>query len=172
MTLISKAEAVERLAAFRRELSFAGGGDCVMCALARGHARPAPLVETDRAVVVLDRFARRRGHLLVIAREHVEGTREVGWVLYQELARLTFEARRALDRALEPIQIYSATLGAVVPLPMSFGHLHTHVIPVYESDERARPARVLTWEEGVTVYEDAEAEQLREQILGVWDRGT
>ena len=171
MTSIPKVEAVARLAAFRRELAAAGGSDCVMCALTRGHARPAPLVETDQAVVVLDRFARRRGHLLVVARGHVESTREVGWDLFQELARLTFEARRALDRALEPAQIYSATLGAVVPLPMSFSHLHTHVIPVYESDERARPARVLTWEEGVTVYEDAEAEALRAEILAAWDRG-
>ena len=171
MTLITKAEALERLTVFRDELGATGDDDCVMCALAQGRGRPEPLIETARAVVVLDRFARRYGHLLVIAREHVEGTRAVTWELFHELARLTFEARRALDRALEPVQIYSATLGAVVPLPMSFGHLHTHVIPVHEADARARPARVLTWEEGVTVYDDAEASALRARILSVWNRG-
>jgi diadenosine tetraphosphate (Ap4A) HIT family hydrolase len=142
-----------------------------MCALAAGRGRPAPLVETEQAVVVLDRFARRRGHLLVIAKAHVEGTREVSWDLHLRLARLTFEAARALDRALCPVQIYTATLGAVVPLPMSFAHYHTHVIPVPEADERARPARVLTWEEGVTVNDELEANELRAQIRAVWPTG-
>ena len=157
-----------QLEELRRELLGPDSSGCLMCALCRGGARPPPLVETDSAVVVLDRFARRRGHLIVIAQDHLEGVEEISWELYLEVERLVFEARQALHRALAPEQIYSATLGAVVPLPMSFAHFHTHVIPVFESDERARPARVLSWSEGVTVYEDDEALTLRQQILEAW----
>lgn len=139
-----------------------------MCALASGAGRPPPLVETEAAVVVLDRFARRRGHLLVIARPHVERVEDVPWELYVAVERLVFEARRALQRLLDPAQIYTATLGAVTPLPMSFAHFHTHVIPVPEVDERARPARVLSWSEGVYVYDDEEAAALRGAILDAW----
>jgi histidine triad (HIT) family protein len=165
---LSKPEAVERLAELRKKLL--GGDDtgCLMCALARGVGRPAPLVETETSVVVLDRFARRRGHLLVIAKAHVGGTDEVSWELYLEVERLVFEARHALHRAFAPVQIYSAKLGAVAPLPMSFSHFHAHVIPVYETDERARPARVLSWSEGVFVYEEDEATALRRQIVAAW----
>ncbi len=168
MKCLSKAEAMEQLVELRRELLGTDETGCLMCALARGAGRPAPLIETDSAVVVLDRFARRRGHLIVIAKDHVEGVDEVPWELYLEVERLVFDARQALHRALAPEQIYSATLGAVVPLPMSFAHFHTHVIPIFESDERARPARVLSWSEGVVVYDDDEAAALREQILAVW----
>ncbi len=129
---------------------------------------PAPLVETDWALVLLDRFGRRRGHLLVVSKLHLERVAEIDQSLYLEVQRLVYEAMTALDEALRPVQVFTAVLGATVPVPMSFAHFHAHVIPVHESDERARPARVLSWSEGVVVYDDAEAWDLRERILGAW----
>jgi diadenosine tetraphosphate (Ap4A) HIT family hydrolase len=167
VALISKPEALVELARHRRELL---GGDegCLLCAIANGGAVPAPLVETDRALVVLDRFGRRRGHLIVISKVHVERVSEIDRDLFMEVQELAYEAMSALDSALRPVQVFTAVLGATVPVPMSFGHFHAHVIPVYESDERARPARVLSWSEGVVVYDDAEASALRDEILAAW----
>jgi diadenosine tetraphosphate (Ap4A) HIT family hydrolase len=167
VALIGKEEALVRLAEHRQQLL---GGDqgCVLCALAHGGSIPTPLVETERAVVLLDRFGRRRGHLLVVSKVHLERVAEIDQTLYMEVQRLVYQAMTALDKALQPVQVFTAVLGATVPVPMSFGHFHAHVIPVYESDERARPARVLSWSEGVVVYDDAEAWDLRERILSDW----
>jgi diadenosine tetraphosphate (Ap4A) HIT family hydrolase len=167
VTLLSKEEALAELAHHRRQL-LGGEEGCVLCVLANGGAVPAPLVETEQATVLLDRFARRRGHLLVVSKIHVENVSEIRPELYLEVQRLVYDSMRALDSALHPVQIFTAVLGATVPVPMSFAHFHAHVIPVYESDERARPARVLSWSEGVVVYDDAEASALREEILAAW----
>jgi hypothetical protein len=51
---------------------------------------------------------------------------------------------------------------------MSFPHYHLHVIPIYEDDERARPARVLSWTSGVVVYEDDEAASLVSDLVRAW----
>ena len=53
---------------------------------------------------------------------------------------------------------------------MTYSHYHVHVIPVYETDERARPARVLSWSEGVVMYDDDEALQLRQRVASAWPR--
>jgi len=54
---------------------------------------------------------------------------------------------------------------------MSFPHFHIHVLPVYDTDERARPAHVFSWSAGVLVYEDDEAHALSERLREAWERG-
>ncbi len=170
MKTLCKEDALAALEAHRQRL-LDNDQTCVMCALAQGRAEPSPLVETERAVVVLDRFAQRQGHLLVISKAHLETVPEVSWELYSHIQRLVFDARLALDRALRPLQIYTGMFGATAPVPMSFAHFHVHVIPIFEDDERARPARVLSWSEGVIVYDELEAESLRNQIVKAWPLG-
>lgn len=166
MTILSKDKALIELSRLRSQLQPDGG--CLLCALAAGGSCPQPLIETERAVVLLDRFARREGHLLVVTKAHIEGVLDVDWETYQDVQRLVFEARRAVHLALAPVQVYAGTFGATAQVPMSFAHYHAHVIPVFERDERARPARVLSWSEGVVVYSDTEAKQLRQRILTHW----
>jgi diadenosine tetraphosphate (Ap4A) HIT family hydrolase len=168
---LCKEDALAELEAHRQQL-LGNDQSCVMCALAQGRAEPSPLLETEHAVVVLDRFAQRRGHLLVISKVHVEAVSQIGWELYLHIQRLVYDARLALDRALSPLQIYTGIFGATAPVPMSFAHFHVHVIPIFEDDERARPARVLSWSEGVVVYDELEAESLRDQIVKAWPSGT
>lgn len=45
---------------------------------------------------------------------------------------------------------------------MSSPHLHLHVIPIYEPDDK--PSRVLTWEHGVLVLSDAELAALAAEL--------
>lgn len=72
--------------------------------------------------------------------------------------------------ALAPVRVYGAMLGAAASLPNSFAHLHAHVIPVFERDERARPANVFSWSAGVALYSDPEAAALRETLRAHWRR--
>ncbi|MDB4990122.1 MAG: hypothetical protein JWN04_5300 [Myxococcaceae bacterium] len=126
------------------------------------------MTETRHGVVLLNRFAQRRGHLMVWSRAHVEHLHELPWSSYAELQRLVYEANLALQQVLEPLRVYSATLGSASSLPMSYPHLHVHVIPVHESDERARPARVLSWSEGVVLYDADEASALVRELRASW----
>jgi diadenosine tetraphosphate (Ap4A) HIT family hydrolase len=140
----------------------------MMCVLADGRGTPRPLHETDDAIVVLDRFGARRGHLLVILREHEEDVTALGSARYLELQRAAYEASLALQSALSPRRIFIAALGAPRSVPMSFPHVHLHVIPLFEEDERARPARVFSWTEGVVVYSEASAARIAAQIREAW----
>jgi diadenosine tetraphosphate (Ap4A) HIT family hydrolase len=165
---IEKPEALQLLAENREQLL---GGDtgCVLCALVgRASSSPDLVHEGEHGVVLLDRFGTREGHLLVISRAHAEDTLELGWDVYRELQRLAYEGARVVTRSLAPARIFIAVLGASAALPMSFPHFHIHVLPVYDTDERARPAHVLSWSAGVLVYEDAEAAALAERLRAAW----
>ena len=167
MQVVSKETALARLAEHRQEI-LVGGATCVMCALARGHADLPFVAESEHAVVLLDRFACRHGHLMVIPRVHVERLSQLPWEVFSDVQRLTFEAAQAIDACLKPARVFTATLGAAVELPMTYAHYHMHVIPVRETDERARPARVLSWSEGVVTYDDAEARELSSMLTRHW----
>jgi diadenosine tetraphosphate (Ap4A) HIT family hydrolase len=165
---VEKPEALELLAENRRALL--GGDDgCVMCALVRrSRESPELLAESAAGVVMLDRFGSRPGHAIVIARGHVEDTTALGWPVYAELQRLAYQACTALERTLAPARTFVAVLGASAQLPMSFPHFHVHVLPVYDTDERARPAHVFSWSAGVLVYDDDEARELATRLRAAW----
>jgi diadenosine tetraphosphate (Ap4A) HIT family hydrolase len=101
----------------------------------------------------------------------VEDTLELGWEAYADLQRLAYEGASALARLLAPARIFIAVLGASAQLPMSFPHFHVHVLPVYDTDERARPAHVFSWSAGVLVYDDAEAHALSDRLREAWRSG-
>lgn len=162
-----KEEALALLADHRRALC-AQDDTCLMCLLADGRGTPGPVYESEEGIVLLDRFAAREGHLIVVSREHVESLPELGWPHYAALQRIAFDATRALQRVLSPVRFYVAALGAPQAVPMSFPHFHLHVIPLFEADDSARPARVFSWTDGVVVYEDDEAEALAQRIRDAW----
>lgn len=167
---IEKPEALSLLERNRRELLGDSDG-CVMCALVRRASETSDFwAESEHGLVILDRFGSRIGHALVLAREHREDTADLGWPLYSELQRLAYDTSVALKTALSPLRIFVAVLGASAQVPMSFPHFHIHVLPVYESDERARPANVFSWSAGVLVYEDDEARELGRRVKAAWPR--
>jgi histidine triad (HIT) family protein len=167
--VVSKDIALARLGEHKQQL-LAGGAACVMCALAGGHADLPFIAESAQAVVLLDRFACRYGHLMVIPRAHVDHLSQLPWDVFIDVQRLTFEAAKAIDACLAPARVFTATLGAAVELPMTYSHYHMHVIPVNDTDERARPARVLSWSEGVVLYDDVEARELSDKLAQHWPR--
>ena len=169
MEVVDKQSALLRLAEHKQRL-LANGTSCVMCALAQGHADLPFVAQSRHAVVLLDRFACRYGHLMVIPRQHEEHLSQLPWDVFSDVQRLTYEAAQAIDACFKPVRVFTATLGAAVELPMTYSHYHMHVIPVYETDERARPARVLSWSEGVVVYDDAEAGELCSRLSQRWPR--
>jgi diadenosine tetraphosphate (Ap4A) HIT family hydrolase len=166
---VGKDVALALLAAHREGL-LKDGAACVMCALTRGDGGLPFIAQNEHAVVLLDRFACRAGHLMIIPKRHVERLSDLPWDVFLAVQKLVYEAPRAIDACFRPARIFTATLGAAVELPMTYSHHHVHVIPVYETDERARPARVLSWSEGVIVYDDDEALELSRRLIENWPR--
>lgn len=163
---IDKDEALEQL---NRELEPSKlFGGCVMCRLAsRLHAHEW-IADSEHGVVVLDGYAATHGHLLVIAKRHVERGGELAWEQFSDLQRLVWKAYRVVESHLGPDRVYTASLGASKQLPMSFPHYHSHVVPIYETDERARPAHVFSWSQGVLRYTPEEARRLRQSLREAW----
>src|SRR5688572_30742003 len=89
------------------------GRGCIACELARD---ADPILASERAVAVLDRYACRPGHILVVLRRHAENIAALDWDEYAELQRLTWHVAGALDRVLAPRRIYIASLGSAEPL--------------------------------------------------------
>lgn len=167
MRVVTKEVALAELGEHRKAL-LGGELKCVMCALAGRKDACERIAESAHAVVLLDRFASRYGHLMVIAKRHAERATELDWPVYSDIQRLAFDAIRVVEQCFEPARVFTATLGAAVELPMTYSHYHVHVIPVAETDERARPARVLSWSEGVLLYEDREAESICQKLRRAW----
>ncbi|MDB4973449.1 MAG: hypothetical protein JWN48_1790 [Myxococcaceae bacterium] len=166
MRVVQKPEAMALLERYRQQFA---AYDCLPCGLvARASERLDILAENEHGLVVLNRYAQRRGHLMVWSKRHAEHVHELAWPAYTALQRLAYEACVALQRALQPVRVYSALLGSTTPLTISYAHLHVHVIPVFERDERARPARVFSWSEGIVLYEDHEAAALTAQLRAHW----
>jgi diadenosine tetraphosphate (Ap4A) HIT family hydrolase len=165
MIRVNKEEALEQLEAEQRRLDLSA--TCMMCELAEGEDA-APIAESEHGVVVLDGFAATEGHLLVISRRHVERMSELEWPVYADRQRLGWEATRTIEEVLKPARIYTAALGASAKIPTSFPHFHFHVVPIYETDERARPAHVFSWSSGVIRYGPEEARRLSNRLRAGW----
>jgi diadenosine tetraphosphate (Ap4A) HIT family hydrolase len=164
MIHLGAAEAKARAAA--ESTSWPNG--CAMCAVV---AEPRHvLAENAHALCVLDRYAARRAHLIVVHRRHVEAIADLPYVEYEAMQRLAWEACRAVAQALRPVRTYVASLGSATKRTISFPHTHVHVLPLYDGDERDRPALVLTWSNGVFIYEPGEAESLAADLRAAWPR--
>lgn len=166
MIKLLKDDALEQLEAEQREQSLLG--ICTMCHLANPGSASSVIAESEHGVVVLDGFAATEGHLLVIAREHLERPSEIPWPIYVDLQRLVWQATRCIEKAMRPVRVYTAALGSAARLPMSFPHFHVHVVPIYTTTEEARPARVFSWSSGVVRYDPGEAEGLATRLRQAW----
>jgi diadenosine tetraphosphate (Ap4A) HIT family hydrolase len=132
--------------------------------------RETALASTPAAVVVLNRFPLRWGHMLVVLRRHVVTFGDLADAEYDAATGLALRAARALERAFvpPPARVYVASLGtAIEGLPMTSPHLHFHVVPVLGAGER--PSEVLSWSEGVLDGTPEEWRELRDALQRALD---
>jgi diadenosine tetraphosphate (Ap4A) HIT family hydrolase len=155
---------VKRLRAEEVDALLRDQSGCAMCTLATA----TPIAENIHAICALDRFAARRGHLLVVTRRHVESITELSWDEWSSAQRLAWEASRALEQALSPRRIYVAALGSTRASSRTFPHVHIHVVPLEDGGEADRPSEVFTWRHGVLVYESTEAQSLAGSLRATW----
>jgi len=161
-TLISRAEAIERIRVER------GEAPCLMCAIVERRAGPVYALHEDADhLVSLPVYVRRWGQILVTPREHVTSYMEVDPASWARANELALRAARTVERVRRPRRIYLASTGSSAgELVNCSVHLHIHVIPLYEPNDR--PADVFSWQDGIYVAEPDEWEALRQEYLAAW----
>ena len=134
-----------------------------MCEIISGAIVPgAVLTETSELFAFVPRYGVRWGHVVIAVRDHVETLSDAGAERWAELCRQAYATEAALSRVLDPLRCYVATLGSDGAQPMTCAHVHTHVVPIRNADDR--PAKVLTWEYGVVTAEPAEFDELASRL--------
>ena len=162
-TRISREQA---LAAIRREL---GEPKCLMCAICAREAGPVHTVHEDGELLVsLPLYVRRWGHVMVTPKVHVTSYAEVDPQLWARCNARALQAARMVERVRRPRRCYMASTGSSgAELTQTSRHLHIHVIPIYDPDDR--PSSVFSWSEGVYVGSPKEWAALLHDYRQEWD---
>lgn len=161
--LIPRAEALDRI---RRE---GGEPECLMCAIRDRRVGAVHAVyEDDAMLVMLPRYVRRWGHAMVMPKIHVISYTEIEPAVWLEANRLALVTARVIERVQQPRRCYVASTGSssAGELTQTSRHLHVHVIPLYDPEDR--PADVFSWQDGVYVGEPYEWEALAASYRAAW----
>jgi diadenosine tetraphosphate (Ap4A) HIT family hydrolase len=162
-TLIPRAEAL-------RQIEAEGGTpECLMCAIVQREVGATYAIAEDATMLVmLPRYVRRWGHVMVVPKPHVTSFAEVDPALWARANQLAHQAARMVERVMRPRRCYVASTGSSAgEMTQTSRHLHVHVIPLYEADDR--PSDVFSWTEGIYVGTPEEWEALRASYCAVWD---
>jgi diadenosine tetraphosphate (Ap4A) HIT family hydrolase len=161
-TLITRDEALARI---RAE---GGQPPCLMCAIRdRRVGATYAVFEDEEILVLLPRYVRRWGHVVVMPRAHVITYTEVAPALWTRVNAEALRAARMLEQLRMPRRIYVTSTGSSAgELTQSSLHLHVHVIPLFDSEDR--PADVFSWQAGVYTAEHDEWEALRAEYVTAW----
>src|SRR5262249_2948365 len=145
--LISREDALRRIRAEVAE------GACLMCAIRDDRAGDRWVVADEGDVlVVLPRYVRRWGQLLVLLKPHVTSFREMDEGMWQRMSRWSRHAACVLEATLAPRRCYLASTGSAAgEITQSSMHMHVHLIPLYNPEDR--PSDIFSWSAGVYVAE-------------------
>jgi diadenosine tetraphosphate (Ap4A) HIT family hydrolase len=164
--LVSREEALARI---RAE---GGTPHCLMCAVRdRNVGDVHAVLEDDEMLVFLPRYVRRWGQICIMPKQHAVSFGEVDTALWARANLLAHRGAKVVEMVRAPRRCYVASTGSSGgELTQSSQHLHIHVIPLYEPDDK--PSSIFSWQEGVYVAERDEWQELRAQYADAWSRTT
>ena len=162
-TVISREEALRRI------VEEGGRPPCLMCAILGRRVGAVHVIHEDEQILVmLPRYVRRWGHVMVIPRAHVTTFSGVDASVWARTTSVAHQAARMVERVMQPLRCYMASVGSSAgELAQTSMHLHMHVIPLFQAEDR--PAEVFSWAEGVLVGEPDEWAELQQRYCAVWD---
>lgn len=134
--------------------------NCVFCRIVRGELPASVVYQDDLTIALMDIGSVNPGHMLIVAKPHVENLYGMDEDLAGAMFRTTARAARAAEKTLAPhgVSVYQANGKAA---GQTVFHAHIHVVPRWENDGMA-----LTWPVRNPPREELQkmAEQLREAI--------
>ncbi len=163
-TLISRDEALARI---RDEVGDVG---CLMCALRDDRVGERWVVDEDAdLLLVVPRYVRRWGQLLVVLKPHVTRYAQIDPRLWARANTWALRAATVVEGLLEPFRCYVTSTGSAAgELTQSSAHVHIHVVPVYDATDR--PRDVFSWSEGVYVATSEEWRVLTDRVRTAWSQ--
>jgi len=161
-TLISRDEALRRI---RAE---GGQPSCLMCSIIeRQVGQVYAIHEDDTSLVMLPRYVRRWGHVMIVPKEHITNFTAASAALWAETSALAHRAAQMVEAVMHPKRCYMASTGSSAgELTQTSRHLHVHVIPLYTADDR--PSDIFSWSAGVYVGEPTEWHDLQRRYVDAW----
>ncbi|MBM7839506.1 histidine triad (HIT) family protein [Alkalihalobacillus xiaoxiensis] len=128
---------------------------CLFCAIAAREALSHTIYEDAWCKVILDINPIRRGHLLVIPKQHVEAIYELEQRSYQQLMEVVQKMSKRINQRLKPKKVGMAIVG------FDIDHLHIHLIPLETYHDLTSQAYL---DGTVQQASRAELEKLAEQL--------
>ncbi len=130
--------------------------NCIFCKIIDGQIPSTTVYEDTDFKAILDISPANKGHIIVLAKEHVETIFELGEELagkvFPVVSKIAIAVKNALKcDGINILQNNGSAAGQTV------FHLHIHIIPRYEDDHE-----ILTWNQ--KNYEEGEAMKIADMI--------
>jgi len=170
--LLDMPQLIPRHEALARIIAEGGSPVCLMCAVRDRKVGDTHVIhEDDEMLVILPRYVRRWGHVMIMPKIHVTAFLGIDPALFLRMSTLSLQCSRMVERVLKPRRVYVASTGSSAgEITQSSEHLHVHVIPLYEVDDK--PSSIFSWSEGVYVAERDEWEAFRTSLAEAFVRET
>lgn len=107
--------------------------ECIFCRIARKEVSAEKILETDLAISFMDIVPKAPGHSLVIPKRHAEKLSELDDESVAEVARMTKEVVKALEKALKP-DAFTIGINDGKVAGQEVPHLHVNIIPRFKGD--------------------------------------
>lgn len=116
---------------------------CIFCDIVAGRLSAVTLYEDDKVMAFMDIFPLRRGHVLVIPRQHHRQLHELDSELRAHLLDTATRITQAIYRsALAPAAVhYNVNDGPAAH--QTVPHVHLHILPRYRGDTGSFLLRLL-----------------------------
>lgn len=152
---------IPRQEALARIIAEGGSPVCLMCAIRDHRVGDTHVIHEDAEMLVfLPRYVRRWGQVMVMPKTHMTSFSTIDSRLFLRMSTLSLQCSRMVERVQKPRRVYMASTGSSAgEITQSSEHLHVHVIPLYEVDDK--PSAIFSWSDGVYVAERDEWEALR-----------
>jgi len=129
---------------------------CIFCKIARNQADSFKVYENQKVLAFLDIAPVKKGHTLVIPKEHFETLLDVPADLLKEIILVVKKVAVALKRAVNADGI-SIGINSYEAAGQKVMHAHFHIIPRYYNDG------LRLWPQGS--YESKEMNYFKEKIV-------
>lgn len=142
-------------------------GKCLACWILKSNAKYV-LHKGKHITVALSEYPRTWGQIMVILNSHKISVSETTTEEWDELSEYTRIATIAIEKVLNPLRCYIASLGATENLPNTCPHLHFNILPIYNVDDT--PSSIFTWQNGLYAADDIEWNSLSSELKIVFNQ--
>lgn len=125
--------------------------DCPFCKRENSHI----IYEDDLAYAIPDKHPIRRGHILLIPKQHIGDFYELAEETYNHLFQVAQKLSKILKEKYKPIRVGLGIFG------FDINHVHIHLVPMHDRDDIV-PGYVLTKDRHTS--DEEEMESIRNEI--------